>query len=83
MLTPKNALGRAFAVGIVGKGLNGAFELIGGLLLLFLALEPIHRVLVVEALTWCDYRQQRRLRATTDDHGSGSPRPSTSGVGGV
>jgi hypothetical protein len=83
ILRPKNARDRAFAVGIVVKGLNGAIELSGGLLLLFLAQERIHRVVVVGALTWREYRQQRRPRATIDDQGSGSPQPSTSGVRGV
>ncbi|MGI8457513.1 MAG: DUF2127 domain-containing protein [Propionibacteriaceae bacterium] len=35
MFRPRNWLDRVFAVGIVGKGLNGAAELVGGLLLLF------------------------------------------------
>jgi uncharacterized membrane protein len=33
MFRPRNWLDRVFAVGIVGKGLNGAVELFGGLLL--------------------------------------------------
>lgn len=46
MFRPENWLDRVFAVGIVGKGLNGAAELIGGLLLLFLKPDRIHRVVV-------------------------------------
>jgi uncharacterized membrane protein len=34
---PRNWLDRVFAVGIVGKGLDGAAELVGGLLLLFVS----------------------------------------------
>ena len=33
---PRNWLDRAFLIGIIGKGLNGAAELLGGMLLLFL-----------------------------------------------
>jgi uncharacterized membrane protein len=43
---PRNWLDRAFAVGIIGKGLNGAVELIGGLLLLFLTPDQIQHVAV-------------------------------------
>jgi uncharacterized membrane protein len=45
---PRNWLDRAFAVGIIGKGLNGAAELIGGLLLLFLTPDQIQHV----AISW-------------------------------
>jgi uncharacterized membrane protein len=40
---PKNWLDRVFEIGIIGKGLNGAAELIGGLLLLLVKPESIHR----------------------------------------
>jgi uncharacterized membrane protein len=43
---PRNWLDKAFAVGIIGKGLNGAAELIGGLLLLFLTPDQIQHVAV-------------------------------------
>jgi uncharacterized membrane protein len=43
---PRNWLDRAFVVGIVGKGLNGVVELIGGLLLLFLTPAQIQHVAV-------------------------------------
>lgn len=43
---PRNWLDRAFAVGIIGKGLNGVAELIGGLLLLLLTPEQINHVAV-------------------------------------
>ena len=43
MFRPKNWLDRIFEVGIIGKGLNGAAELVGGLLLLFVRPESIHR----------------------------------------
>jgi uncharacterized membrane protein len=46
---PKNWLDRVFEIGIIGKGLNGTAELVGGLLLLFLTPNRIHRV--VAALT--------------------------------
>jgi uncharacterized membrane protein len=36
LFRPRNWLDRVFAVGIIGKGLNGAAEVVGGLLLLFL-----------------------------------------------
>ena len=36
LLRPRNRLDRAFLGGVIGKGLNGAAELLGGLLLLFL-----------------------------------------------
>ena len=34
MFKPQNWLDRVFEIGIIGKGLNGAIELLGGLLLL-------------------------------------------------
>jgi uncharacterized membrane protein len=43
---PRNWLDRAFLVGIIGKGLNGAAELLGGLLLLFLTPDQIQYVAV-------------------------------------
>jgi uncharacterized membrane protein len=43
---PRNWLDRAFAVGIIGKGLNGAAELLGGLLLLILTPDQIQHVAV-------------------------------------
>ena len=46
MFRPQNWLDRVFEIGIIGKGLNGAAELVGGLLLLFLSPDRIHRVLV-------------------------------------
>jgi uncharacterized membrane protein len=45
MFKPQNWLDRVFEVGIIGKGLNGAAELVGGLLLLFLSPDRIHRIL--------------------------------------
>jgi uncharacterized membrane protein len=47
MFRPQSWLDRVFEVGIIGKGLNGAAELVGGLLLLFLGPDRIHRVAVV------------------------------------
>ncbi len=44
MFKPENWLDRVFEIGIIGKGLNGAAELIGGLLLLFLTPARIHHV---------------------------------------
>ena len=41
---PRTWLDRAFVVGIVGKGLNGMAELLGGLLLLFLSPDQIQHV---------------------------------------
>ena len=49
MFEPDNWLDRVFKRGIVGKGLNGAAELIGGTLLLFFTPARIHQV--VAALT--------------------------------
>jgi uncharacterized membrane protein len=46
MFRPQNWLDRVFEVGIIGKGLNGAAELVGGLLLLLLGPDRIHRMLV-------------------------------------
>jgi uncharacterized membrane protein len=44
MFKPQNWLDRVFEVGIIGKGLNGAAELIGGLLLLVLSPSRIHHL---------------------------------------
>jgi uncharacterized membrane protein len=41
MFTPKDWLDRIFEIGIIGKGLNGAAELLGGLLLLFVTPDRI------------------------------------------
>jgi uncharacterized membrane protein len=41
---PKNWLDRLFEIGIIGKGLNGAAELVGGLLLLLLMPSRIHHL---------------------------------------
>ena len=49
MFRPRNWLDRAFEVGIIAKGLNGAAELVGGLLLLFVTPDTVHRF--VRALT--------------------------------
>lgn len=46
MFKPESWLDRVFAVGIIGKGLNGAVELVGGLLLLFVSPALIHSVVV-------------------------------------
>lgn len=46
MFKPQNWLDRVFEVGIIGKGLNGAAELIGGVLLLLLKPDRIHHVVV-------------------------------------
>jgi uncharacterized membrane protein len=46
MFRPITPLDRAFAIGIIGKGLNGVFEVIGGLLLLLVPPANIHRVVV-------------------------------------
>src|SRR6476469_3764007 len=45
MFKPENWLDRVFEIGIIGKGLNGAAELIGGALLLELTPARIHHVL--------------------------------------
>jgi hypothetical protein len=42
MFKPQDWLDRVFEIGIIGKGLNGVAELIGGLLLLFLTPGRIH-----------------------------------------
>ena len=44
MFKPQDWLDRVFEIGIIGKGLNGAAELIGGLLLLFLTPGRIHHL---------------------------------------
>jgi uncharacterized membrane protein len=44
---PKDWLDRLFAIGIIGKGINGLAELIGGLLLLFVTPESIHDLVAV------------------------------------
>ena len=49
MFRPRNWLDRAFEVGIIAKGLNGAAELVGGLLLLFVTPDRLHGL--VRALT--------------------------------
>jgi uncharacterized membrane protein len=46
MFRPRTWLDRAFMVGIIGKGLNGAAELLGGVLLLWLTPEQIQDVAV-------------------------------------
>lgn len=45
MFKPQNWLDRIFEIGIIGKGLNGVAELIGGTLLLFSTPARIHHVL--------------------------------------
>ena len=47
MFRPKDWIDRLFAIGIIGKGLNGLAELIGGLLLLFVTPESIHDLVAV------------------------------------
>jgi uncharacterized membrane protein len=49
MFRPRNWLDRAFEVGIIAKGLNGAAELVGGLLLLIVTPDKLHGL--VRALT--------------------------------
>jgi len=44
---PRDWLDRLFVIGIIGKGLNGLAELIGGLLLLFVTLDSIHHLVAV------------------------------------
>jgi uncharacterized membrane protein len=51
MFKPTGWLDRVFEVGIIGKGLNGAVELIGGLLLLFLSPNRIHDAAVAMTRT--------------------------------
>lgn len=46
MFTPRDWLDRVFAIGIIGKGLNGVAELVGGVLLLFLTPDRVHHVVV-------------------------------------
>ena len=43
---PHDWLDRAFAVGVIGKGLNGAVELVGGLLLLFVTPDQLRATAV-------------------------------------
>jgi uncharacterized membrane protein len=47
---PQNWLDRAFEVGIIGKGLNGAVEVVGGLLLLVVTPERIRAL----AASWTE-----------------------------
>jgi uncharacterized membrane protein len=44
---PRNWFDRIFEIGIIGKGLNGAAELIGGLLLLVVSRDRIQHLVVV------------------------------------
>ena len=44
MFKPQDWLDRVFEIGIIGKGLNGCLELIGGLLLLFATPDRIHHL---------------------------------------
>src|SRR5215217_2419751 len=46
MFKPQNWLDRVFEIGIIAKGLNGAVELLGGLLLLFVSPEWIRHLAV-------------------------------------
>jgi uncharacterized membrane protein len=46
MFHPKTWLDRVFEVGIIGKGLNGAAELVGGLLLLLVSRQTLHSLVV-------------------------------------
>jgi uncharacterized membrane protein len=46
MFKPQNWLDRVFEIGIIAKGLNGAVELVGGLLLLFVTPEWIRHLAV-------------------------------------
>jgi uncharacterized membrane protein len=41
---PRNWLDRVFAVGVAGKGLNGAVEFVGGLLLLLVSPDRIRQL---------------------------------------
>ena len=50
MFKPQNWLDRAFEIGIIGKGINGAAELIGGTLLLFLTPDKIHHLVAAVTL---------------------------------
>jgi len=47
MFRPKDWLDRLFVIGIIGKGLNGLTELVGGLLLLFVTPDRIHQLALV------------------------------------
>ena len=47
MFRPKDWLDRLFVIGIIGKGLNGLTELVGGLLLLFVTPDSIHHLVAV------------------------------------
>jgi uncharacterized membrane protein len=58
MFTPQNWLDRFFEIGIIGKGLNGLAEIIGGVFLLFLSPDRIHRVAV--ALTQVELSEHPR-----------------------
>jgi uncharacterized membrane protein len=44
MFKPKDTLDRVFEIGIIGKGLNGIAELLGGLLLLFVTPDRIRHL---------------------------------------
>lgn len=46
MFKPQNWLDRVFEIGIIAKGLNGAVELLGGLLLLFVSPAWIHQLAI-------------------------------------
>ena len=46
MFRPTNWLDRVFAVGIIGKGLNGAAEVVGGVLLLLVSPAQLHHLVV-------------------------------------
>lgn len=46
MFTPHTLFERVFAVGIIGKGVNGVAELVGGLLLLFVRPDQIYSLVV-------------------------------------
>jgi uncharacterized membrane protein len=46
MFKPQNWMDRVFEIGIIAKGLNGAVELLGGLLLLFVSPEWIRHLAV-------------------------------------
>jgi uncharacterized membrane protein len=63
MFKPQNWLDRVFEIGIIAKGLNGAVELLSGLLLLFVSPAWIHHIAV--SLT--------RVELSEDPHDS-SPR---------
>ncbi|MFL5513355.1 MAG: DUF2127 domain-containing protein [Gemmatimonadales bacterium] len=47
MFKPNGWLDRVFEIGIIAKGLNGAVELLGGLLLLFVSPAWIHHIAVL------------------------------------